>query len=33
METLENFRADGVVWFRPPLEKLPCDIGLKDLGK
>jgi hypothetical protein len=25
-------RADGVVWFRPPLEKFPCDIGLKDMG-
>ena len=26
------FRPDGTIWFRPPLEKFPCDIGVKDIG-
>lgn len=26
------FSADGSVWFRPPLAKFPCDIGVKDFG-
>jgi hypothetical protein len=26
------YRADGVVWFRPLLEKFPWDIGLHDMG-
>jgi hypothetical protein len=27
-----SYRADGVIWFRPPLEKFPCDIGVCDFG-
>ncbi len=27
-----HYRKDGVIWFRPPLHKFPCDIGVKDFG-
>jgi hypothetical protein len=27
-----TYRADGVIWFRPPLDKFPWDIGIRDLG-
>jgi hypothetical protein len=29
---LRIFREDGTIWFRPPLEKFPCDIGVRDFG-
>jgi hypothetical protein len=25
-------REDGSIWFRPPLPKFPCDIGVRDFG-
>ncbi len=29
---IRAYRADGVVWFHPALEKFPCEIGIKDHG-
>jgi hypothetical protein len=26
------YREDGSIWFRPPLEKFPCQIGVRDFG-
>lgn len=27
-----GYREDGTIWFRPPLDKFPCDIGVRDFG-
>ncbi len=26
------YREDGTIWFRPALDKFPCDIGVRDFG-
>jgi hypothetical protein len=31
-ETTFHKTEDGSIWFRPPLPKFPCDIGVRDFG-